>query len=196
MRVRAQIHHSLLSFSLLLYLPSLLHLSPFPPTQFVSHTGFGDTPVKMSPKQKSNPSGHRTTSIKTDTQYSKLFEEYLKTLDPPICSTVNHDSPEDSRSGLQLRDYQNDGVVAVLKATEGGLTRIGVSAPPGAGKTIMFTTLIPMIKPRNNMDAVLIIVPGITLADQAAETLGEHLPDRFKVGIEQGGSRARRGHNM
>jgi len=150
----------------------------------------------MPPNQKSQSSGHRTKSIKTDTHYSKLFEEFLKTLDPPISSTVNHDSPEDSRSGLQLRDYQNDGVLAVLKAMEGGLTRIGVSAPPGAGKTIMFTTLIPMIKPRNKMDAVLIIVSGITLADQAANTLGEHLPDRFKVGVEQGGSRARCGDNM
>jgi len=150
----------------------------------------------MPPKQGLKTSGSRTASIKTDSQYSKLFAAFLETLPPPTASTENQESPEDFRSGLQLRDYQSDGIIAVLKAMEEGLTRIGVSAPPGAGKTIMFTTLIPMIQPRNNKNAVLIIVSGITIADQAADTLGEHLPDRFKVGVEQAGSRARHGDNM
>lgn len=99
-------------------------------------------------------------------------------------------------SGLQLRDYQTDGIQAVLKALDDGLGCIGVSAPTGSGKTTMFTMLIPLIPLRDNANMVLIIVHNITLAKQAEDSIREHLPNFYSVGIEQGSRVPHRYDNM
>ena len=68
-----------------------------------------------------------------------------------------------------LRPYQHECVNACLQALEErGLTRIGVSAPTGSGKTTMFLELVSRLGGHGARHA-LILVNGITLAQQAAE---------------------------
>lgn len=100
----------------------------------------------------------------------------------------------ESSSGMddheyQLRDYQQDAVQACIDALETGQTRIGVSSPTGSGKTMMFTSLIPLVPDKRRRKRVLIIVHTKELATQAQEMVGRVHEHRYRVGIEQGGQR-------
>lgn len=102
-------------------------------------------------------------------------------------------------SKIKLRPYQELAVSECLSAIAAGITRIGVSAPTGSGKTTMFTELIsrlPAAK-HNSSDSwlpssssnygnrVLIVVNSIELAIQAANAVTRAYP-HLLVEIEQG----------
>lgn len=90
---------------------------------------------------------------------------------------------------FELRDYQADAIIACDEALKNGLTRIGVSAPTGSGKTVMFSSLIPRVPDRKRRTQVLIIVHTEELATQASTTIEQMHDHRYRVGIEQGGQR-------
>lgn len=84
-----------------------------------------------------------------------------------------------------LRPYQHECVNACLQALEErGLTRIGVSAPTGSGKTTMFLELVSRLGGHGARHA-LILVNGITLAQQAAERARYMFP-HMSVEMDQG----------
>ncbi|KAL4951057.1 P-loop containing nucleoside triphosphate hydrolase protein [Aspergillus filifer] len=69
---------------------------------------------------------------------------------------------------IQLRDYQEECIKAVLDHVEEGHKRLGVSLATGAGKTVIFTQLIGRIPTRNTIgDKSLIIVHRRELVEQA-----------------------------
>jgi superfamily II DNA or RNA helicase len=87
----------------------------------------------------------------------------------------------------ELRPYQKRAIEACLKAMQSGLTRIGVSAPTGSGKTVIFVKLIEkMIK--NPDDKVLILINSDETEKQAEEQTKLDLGMRagISVGIEKG----------
>lgn len=65
-----------------------------------------------------------------------------------------------------LRPHQKQAIQACLEAIENGLTRIGVSAPTGSGKTIIGVKLIEQVI-QCAEDKVLILVNGLETFAQA-----------------------------
>ncbi|GAA5954131.1 hypothetical protein JCM21900_002899 [Sporobolomyces salmonicolor] len=112
---------------------------------------------------------------------------------------VEEEVPEEevtASSRFTLRPYQVECINSVLsELRKGEITRLGVSAPTGSGKTAMFTSLIhhlpPRIHPITNELAtrVLIIVNSIQLAQQTAAVVQRSWPTLL-VEIEQGSNRA------
>ncbi|CAO1631835.1 unnamed protein product [Sympodiomycopsis kandeliae] len=106
---------------------------------------------------------------------------------------VTDPDPSDAlpSSPIQLRPYQERAVTECLNAINSGITRIGVSAPTGSGKTTMFTELIGRLPSRPHHSGhkdgnnVLIIVNSIELAVQAATAVSRAYP-HLLVEIEQG----------
>jgi ATP-dependent helicase IRC3 len=88
-----------------------------------------------------------------------------------------------------LRPYQKSCLQTCLDALRGGVRRIGVSLPTGAGKTTVFVSLISQIPPRGDKRAkrALIIVNSIELARQSAAQVERLFPE-LSVEIEQGAS--------
>lgn len=87
---------------------------------------------------------------------------------------------------VNLRPYQQECVDACLQALQRGCTRMGVSSPTGSGKTTIFTELISRINPENDLGTqALVLVNGVTLAQQAAER-ARHMFPHWCVEIEQG----------
>ncbi|KAL4967619.1 DEAD/DEAH box helicase [Aspergillus stella-maris] len=69
---------------------------------------------------------------------------------------------------IQLRDYQEECIQAVIDHVGEGHKRLGVSLATGAGKTVIFTQLIGRIPTRNTIgDKSLIIVHRRELVEQA-----------------------------
>jgi hypothetical protein len=104
---------------------------------------------------------------------------------------------QNPKSTLQLHEHQVDGIVAVLHALkEEELSCIGVLAAAGAGKTVMFTMLIPLLPLRGKADMVLILVKGDTLVNQAYDSIRDHLPVAYTVGIEKASRGPHKHDNM
>ena len=69
----------------------------------------------------------------------------------------------------QLRIYQQAAVDAVLQAIGEGTRRIGVSAPTGAGKTIIFAFVIREVLKKHRKGKVLVLVGTEEQARQAKD---------------------------
>ncbi|KAM0792013.1 hypothetical protein ACM66B_007124 [Microbotryomycetes sp. NB124-2] len=105
-----------------------------------------------------------------------------------------------SSGRLHMRPYQIDCINAVLnELNKRHLTRLGVSAPTGSGKTAIFTELVhrlpPLVNPLTGVKAnqVLILVGSIVLANQAAQAVKKAYPD-IRVEVEQGGKNVASGY--
>ncbi|RLV92657.1 GPI-anchor transamidase [Spathaspora sp. JA1] len=74
---------------------------------------------------------------------------------------------------LTLRDYQQDAVTSILDTINNGYRRIGVVIATGGGKTVVFSHLIPLLKPftpqRGNK--VLVLVHTQELVAQATHKI-------------------------
>ncbi|KAH8705925.1 putative DEAD/DEAH box helicase [Talaromyces proteolyticus] len=93
-------------------------------------------------------------------------------------------------SSIQLRDYQEESIQAVLGHIDKGYNRLGLSLATGSGKTIVFTQLIGRIPPRNGTaDQCLIIAHRKELVEQAAHHCRLAYPDKT-VEIEMGPTKA------
>ena len=91
-------------------------------------------------------------------------------------------------SALKLRPYQETCLESCLDALKGGSTKIGVSLPTGAGKTVVFVSLLERLQALSgnpNATRSLIIVNSVELARQAADQARKLFP-HWTVEIEQG----------
>jgi hypothetical protein len=130
-KVRAQVRDCLLSFSLPPYLPSLLHLSPFPPSHFPSYITSVTKPIDMLPRRYWDPSGQGIIPNKSRASSSSRLHDRLDAalaVPPTPVITI--------KASFELRDFQADAIDAVLHAlSKDKLKCIGVSAPAASGKT-------------------------------------------------------------
>ncbi|KAJ4983280.1 DEAD/DEAH box helicase [Stagonosporopsis vannaccii] len=90
---------------------------------------------------------------------------------------------------IQLREYQEECIQAVLSYLGAGHRRLGVSLATGAGKTVIFTHLIDRMPPVGAASQTLILAHRRELVDQAARHCALAYPDKH-VQIEMGNSRA------
>ena len=91
-------------------------------------------------------------------------------------------------SALKLRPYQETCLESCLDALKNGSSKIGVSLPTGAGKTVVFVSLLERLQELSgNPQATrsLIIVNSVELARQAADQARKLFP-HWTVEIEQG----------
>jgi ATP-dependent helicase IRC3 len=97
----------------------------------------------------------------------------------------------------ELRPYQKGAVEACLKALDEGMTRIGVSAPTGSGKTLIFVSLIEEFI-KSSTDKVLIVVGNDETRRQAFDQAKWRFKGMggFEVGLEQGQSEAHEVDNV
>lgn len=89
---------------------------------------------------------------------------------------------------LKLRPYQETCLESCLDALKEGSTKIGVSLPTGAGKTVVFVSLLERLQPlfaSPEATRSLVIVNSIELARQAADQARKLYP-HWTVEIEQG----------
>jgi superfamily II DNA or RNA helicase len=185
-KVRAQILALLLSFYLPPYLPSLLHLSPFPPSHFLSLIKSVTNSIIMLPRQYWDRSGQAINSPNPRApSSSRLHDQLDAVMAAPLTPKIK------IKASFELRDFQADAIDAVLHAlTKDNLKCIGVSAPAGSGKTTIFTMLIPLIPKLDEGDKVLIIVPYVHLIRQTEDVIRKRFPKRYQIGIEQGATSA------
>lgn len=105
----------------------------------------------------------------------------------PLIPTVLRPRPVHT-SALKLRPYQETCLESCLGALKQGSTKIGVSLPTGAGKTVVFVSLLERLQAlAENPQATrsLVIVNSVELARQAADQARKLFP-HWTVEIEQG----------
>ena len=89
---------------------------------------------------------------------------------------------------LRLRPYQETCLESCLDALKEGSTKIGVSLPTGAGKTVVFVSLLERLQTLLRSPGAtrsLVIVSSVELARQAADQARKLFP-HWTVEIEQG----------
>lgn len=90
------------------------------------------------------------------------------------------------KSSFQLRKYQQEAIDAVKNAISRGVNRSAVVMATGGGKTVVFSHLIPLIRPSsaNRGNRTLILAHKEELINQAAITVQRVCP-HLKVGIDR-----------
>jgi hypothetical protein len=86
-----------------------------------------------------------------------------------------------------LYPCQIGGIAECLKALKRRVTRIGISAPTGSGKTTTIISLLPEIPLCGRGHQVLILVPTITIAKQVAKQIRKVYGNRYIVEKEYDG---------
>jgi ATP-dependent helicase IRC3 len=99
-------------------------------------------------------------------------------------------STSDEQLAPELRDYQQKAVDAFMKGRERGLTRIGLSAPTGAGKTVVFAAIIRLVLRKHHRKKALVVVNSEELAQQANDKILNEFEEKVQVGFERGTWRA------
>ncbi|KAI2635252.1 P-loop containing nucleoside triphosphate hydrolase protein [Xylaria nigripes] len=87
---------------------------------------------------------------------------------------------------VQLREYQEECIQAVLSSFDHGHKRVGISLATGSGKTVVFTQLIDRVKPRSERaNKTLVLAHRRELVEQAARHCTNAYPNK-SVEIEMG----------
>lgn len=90
---------------------------------------------------------------------------------------------------IQLREYQEECIQAVLSYLDAGHKRLGVSLATGSGKTVIFTHLIDRVPSVGSASQTLILAHRRELVEQAARHCALAYPDKH-VDIEMGNDQA------
>ena len=90
----------------------------------------------------------------------------------------------------QLREYQRKAIDAYQDARSRGVSRIGLSAPTGAGKTVVFAAIIRQELSKYRKKKALVVVNSEDLAEQAMEKILDEHDDNIQVSHERGQMRA------
>ncbi len=88
-------------------------------------------------------------------------------------------------SAFQLRPYQEEAIAAVLEAEDRGVKRGVVVLPTGSGKTVVFSSLIRILR-----RPTLVLAHRTELLDQACDKIERTLGEGVSVAVEQGDQRA------
>jgi ATP-dependent helicase IRC3 len=92
-----------------------------------------------------------------------------------------------------LRDYQKEAIAAFHEARRFGLNRIGISAPTGSGKTIIFSTILRQVLENHRGGKALVLVGTQEQAIQARnKILDVYGENRVTIGYEKSSDRADR----
>ena len=86
---------------------------------------------------------------------------------------------------FQLRPYQEEAIEAVLEAEDAGQRRVVVVLPTGAGKTVVFSSLIRILR-----RPTLVLAHRSELLEQAVSKICRVLGEGPVVALEQAGQRA------
>src|SRR5688572_21649152 len=86
---------------------------------------------------------------------------------------------------ISLRSYQREAIAAVVAARRGGIRRMIVCLPTGAGKTVIFSELARLARRQ-----VLVLAHREELLGQARAKLEAALDGQHVVSIERGAERA------
>jgi ATP-dependent helicase IRC3 len=90
---------------------------------------------------------------------------------------------------VQLREYQEECIQAVLSYLDAGHKRLGISLATGSGKTVIFTHLIDRIPAVGDATQTLILAHRRELVEQAARHCTNVYPAKH-VDIEMGSNQA------
>ncbi|KAI5292162.1 hypothetical protein KEM55_008044, partial [Ascosphaera atra] len=132
-------------------------------------------------------SAKTTKTTKTKKAAKSSVAKAKSTPDDTISPSTDAGPP---LSKLQLRDYQEECITAVLNSIASGHKRLGVSLATGSGKTVIFTQLISRIPPRNETATQsLILVHRKELVEQAANHCLRAYPGK-SIDIEMGNAHA------
>jgi hypothetical protein len=158
------------------------------------HPGFSHTP--------DHAPGTASTSTSTPTPESEIHPAQSSHPSPAQSLTGNtvHDttySDQESNVPHQPRLYQRTAIKAVNDAFESGVSRVGVSAPTGSGKTFIFAHVISQLLERYSNGKVMVLVYSQEQANQAEDKIDSVCgKGNIKVGHERASSRARNHSNV
>jgi ATP-dependent helicase IRC3 len=111
---------------------------------------------------------------------SRVAKPAAAVLEPPVPPLPSPPPPQ-----IQLREYQEECIQAVLSYLHAGHKRLGISLATGSGKTVIFTHLIDRIAATANASQTLILAHRRELVEQAARHCASTYPDKH-VDIEMG----------
>lgn len=123
-------------------------------------------------------------SARTPVRYASRARRAAQALPLPLPPTVVVPAAK-----IQLREYQEECIQAVLSYLHAGHKRLGVSLATGSGKTVIFTHLIDRIPAVGDASQTLILAHRRELVEQAARHCTTAYPHK-RVDIEMGNNTA------
>ncbi|KAF9693281.1 hypothetical protein EKO04_008675 [Ascochyta lentis] len=126
-------------------------------------------------------------SLRTPVRHASRARKLPITAPPPPPPPLPPAAPPPPK--LQLREYQEECIQAVLSYLHAGHKRLGVSLATGSGKTVIFTHLIDRIPAIGDATQTLILAHRRELVEQAARHCALAYPDK-RVDIEMGNNSA------
>jgi ATP-dependent helicase IRC3 len=120
--------------------------------------------------------------VRTKAGYASRAAKSAPWLTPPV-------SAPPPPPKLQLREYQEECIHAVLSYLDAGHRRLGISLATGSGKTVIFTHLIDRIPAMGDAAQTLILAHRRELVEQAARHCTLAYPAKH-VDIEMGNLQA------
>lgn len=165
---------------------SMMLSSFLPVSLFVLSLLFSDTRFNLtSPYSRLQ---YLPTSVMPFT-YWKVDDEStpaVSTKPPDAHADSSNQDADDAESSVpSLRDYQQKAVDAYQAARDQGIRRIGLSAPTGAGKTVVFAAIIHKVLKDSRRGKVLVLVNGEELADQAMGKIADQYDGNILIDHER-----------
>jgi superfamily II DNA or RNA helicase len=112
-----------------------------------------------------------------------------KSIPGPVHDPISDDTPDLQADGVhkEPRAYQRTAIEAVSEALDNGTSRVGVSAPTGAGKTVIFAQIILATLKTHTKGKVLVLVDTKEQAKQAKRRIQlAHGERMVYIGEERG----------